>query len=141
MTSAQSWIVHASNLLVGGTGVAYGWMRYFIESDDPYSVVNHPWQPHAQHLHILCAPLLVFAAGLLWSGHVTHHYQGRQKHRRRTGISLALLLCPMIVSGYAIQVSVEDSWRTIWVVLHVATSVAWIVMGLAHPFLRSSQSD
>lgn len=32
----------ASTLLVGGTGVAYGVVRYLLKADDPFSVVNHP---------------------------------------------------------------------------------------------------
>ena len=63
MTRTEAWFSHVAAALVGGTGLVYGWMRYFAESDDPFAIANHPWQPHFQHLHVLTAPLLVFACG------------------------------------------------------------------------------
>jgi hypothetical protein len=31
-------------------------MRCLAEPADEWAVVNHPWQPHLQHLHVLAAP-------------------------------------------------------------------------------------
>jgi hypothetical protein len=135
MLRAHTWVVHGANLIVGGTGLVYGWMRYFAEAEDPFSVVNHPWQPQLQHLHILSAPVLVFAGGLIWSSHIAHNWRAGSRRGRRTGVTLAALLAPMILSGYALQISVEDSWRTIWMWLHLATSGLWLLLAIVHPFL------
>jgi hypothetical protein len=135
----HTWLVHTSNLFVGGTGLVYGWMRYFAHSDDPFAVVNHPLEPQVQHLHVLAAPLLVFTGGLIWTGHIAEHYRAGSQRGRRTGIVLAAALFPMIVSGYALQVSVDDAWRTIWAWLHGGTSVAWILFAAVHPFLRAKR--
>ena len=35
MTRGTAWFVHASTIAVGATGLVYGWMLYFAESDDP----------------------------------------------------------------------------------------------------------
>lgn len=137
MNRVQTWAVHASNLAVGGTGLVYGWMRYFAESDDPFAIANHPWQPHLQHGHILTAPLLVFAGGLIFTSHVLHHYGRGTRRGRRTGITLAALFVPMVVSGYALQVSVEELWRDVWIVLHLVTSLTWLLMAAVHPFLKA----
>ena len=32
----ESWSVHLSTLLVGGTGLVYAWMRYLLPAADPY---------------------------------------------------------------------------------------------------------
>ncbi len=141
MIRAHTWLVHGANLLVGGTGLVYGWMRYALEPEDPFSVVNHPWQPDAQHLHVLFAPLLVFAGGLIWSSHVAHHWRAGSLRGRRTGVTLAALLAPMIFSGYALQISVQDEWRTIWMWLHVATSLLWLLLAVVHPSLRTRTRD
>ena len=61
MSRGQSVFLHLANLAVSGTGLVYAWMRYLAEPVDEWAIVNHPWQPHTQHLHILTAPLLVFA--------------------------------------------------------------------------------
>lgn len=132
MKRVDAWSVHASNILVGGTGAVYGWMRYFTAPTDPYAVVNHPWQPALQHWHVWTAPLLVFAAGLIWRNHVVAHWKSGRPGGRWSGISLALTLVPMVVSGYLIQTAVGGGWRQAWIIVHVSTSVIWILGYLAH---------
>ena len=127
MTRLEAWSLHASNALVGGTGVVYGWMAYFAESADEFALVNHPWQPTFQHLHVLFAPLLVFASGLVWKRHVFARLRSGFRPRRPTGWVLALNLVPMIASGYLLQTASDESWRSAWVVVHVATSVLWLI--------------
>jgi hypothetical protein len=132
VTRAETWLQHVSNLLVGGTGVVYGWMRYAVEPEDEFALVNHPWQPDAQHLHVLVAPLLVFAVGLIWSRHVWTRIRAGFRPRRPTGLVLAASLVPMIASGYLLQTAVEEAWRTAWIVVHVAASGLWIAGYLVH---------
>ena len=132
MTTWQARLQHTANLLVGGTGIVYGYMRYFMKPADEWAVVNHPWQPHVQHLHVLVAPLLVFACGLIWSRHVAGNLKGNGTRGRRTGPGLLLALVPMVASGYLIQTTVTETWRQVWVVTHVVSSVTWIVAFSAH---------
>lgn len=132
MNLFERWMVHGSNLLVGGTGLVYAWMIYLARPADPYALVNHPWQPQAQHLHVLFAPLLVFAVGLVWHRHVWSHYRRGVPARRRSGLSLILMLVPMVVSGYLIQTAVDGQWRKIWVGVHLAASGMWLLGYAAH---------
>jgi hypothetical protein len=125
-------MLHLSNLLVGGTGLVYAWMVFLVQPADPYAVVNHPLQPQVQHLHILIAPLLVFTAGLIWRRHAWSQWRRGVEDRRKSGLSLISLLVPMIVSGYLIQTATDDSWRRIWVWVHLATSGLWLLGYLAH---------
>lgn len=142
MTRFEAWTVHLSSLLVGGTGAVYAWMRYLAEPADPYAVVNHPLQPLFQHLHVVAAPLLVFAAGFIWREHVWKHWRKRVKGRRRSGLSMMLTLVPMIASGYLIQVAVEPSWRNVWVWVHLVASGLWALAYVGHlvsPRLRRAR--
>jgi hypothetical protein len=135
----EAWTTHAATLLVGGTGLAYAWLRYLVRPADPFAVVNHPLQPLVQHLHVLLAPLLVFAAGLMWHQHAWGYWrQGVERHRR-SGASLIFTLVPMVVSGYLIQTAVDGDWRRLWVIVHLAASGLWLLGYLAHqaPALRS----
>lgn len=136
MTRWQAWLLHLSNLLVAGTGLVYGYFRYFAEPTDPFAVVNHPWQPAIQHMHIWFAPTLVFMMGVVWQRHVWARYRARQTPRRKTGIELALSFWPMVISGYAVQTAVDDAWRRRWGWLHIATSLLWVGGYLAHQFLK-----
>lgn len=132
MSRYEVWLLHLSTALVGGTGLVYAVFRYLLEPVDPYSVVNHPWQPAVQHLHIIVAPLLVFTVGLIWRRHVLGHWRSEARQQHRSGISLILTLTPMVASGYLIQVTVNERWRTIWVVAHCATAGLWILGYLVH---------
>ena len=135
MSRFEAFFLHLSNVLVGGTGLVYAWMIYLAEPADPYAVVSHPWQPHLQHLHVLAAPLLVFAAGLIWRRHVVACWKQGIRQRHRSGVSLALTLVPMVVSGYLIQTAVEPGWRQAWVWIHLVTAALWVLGYLVHQTL------
>lgn len=132
MSRTDAWLFHISNGLVISTGLVYAWMAYFSQSDDPYAIVGHPWQPHVQHAHVLVSPLLVLVFGHFWTRHVSPHLQRDTRKRRSSGISMLLMALPMIFSGYGIQTVVEAQWRTIWVTVHLATSGLWICSYLIH---------
>lgn len=132
--------MHLATILVGGTGLVYAWMRYFAVPSDPEAVIAHPLQPVVQHLHVWTAPLLVFAAGLLWRRHVWAGIQLGVRERRRAGIGLALALLPMVVSGYLLQTAVEPWWRRCWVFVHVAASALWVLGYLVHQISPRGQA-
>ena len=66
----------------------------------------------------------------MWSG-----WKRGGRERRRSGVSLALTLVPMVASGYLIQTAVEESWRHAWVVVHLVASGLWLLGYLAHQVL------
>ncbi|MBW8876000.1 MAG: hypothetical protein JF614_13620 [Acidobacteria bacterium] len=132
MSRLEAWLLHTATLLVGGTGLIYAWMRYLLHPADPYAVVNHSLQPTVQHLHILVAPLLVFAGGMVWHRHAWTHWRRGVERRRQSGGSLILTLVPMVVSGYLIQTAVDGGWRRTWVIVHLAASGLWLAGYLAH---------
>jgi hypothetical protein len=132
VSRSAAWFVHGSVALAGATGLVYGWMRYVAEPADEWAIVNHPWEPDLKALHIVLVPLLVFGCGLLWRTHVWERIRTEFPHRRRTGIALALLLAPMVASGYAVQVAEDQTWRAVWMWTHGLTSCAWVLMYLVH---------
>jgi hypothetical protein len=109
MTRTERWLLDVANLLVVGTGIVYAVMKYLMEPADEWTVVNHPWQPHVQHLHVLAAPLLVFAGGLIWRHHVLKRLRDKGSNGRASGLALALQFAPMVLSGYLIQVCPASS--------------------------------
>jgi hypothetical protein len=127
----EAWLVWVATVAVGGTGLVYAWMRYLVVPADPWAVVNHPWQPAVQHLHVLTAPLLVFAAGIIWREHVWKGFR-KVPSRRSSGITTALTLLPMIASGYLLQTAVEPAWRTAWLIVHLLASGLWLLGLAAH---------
>ena len=123
--------LHLANITVCGTGLVYAWMRYLVEPADEWAVVNHPWQPHLQHLHVLAAPTLVFAVGLIWSTHILGKLKNGSTNRV-AGLSLMALFLPMAASGYLLQVAVDPNWRRTWVWVHVVSSLLWVAAFVVH---------
>jgi len=139
MSRTERWLLNVANLLVAGTGIVYAGMKYMMESANEWAVVNHPWQPHVQHLHVIAAPLLVFAGGLIWKHHVLARLRDNGSNGRLSGLGLALQFVPMVMSGYLIQISVSETWRSVWVGIHLVSSGLWIVTAAAHR-IRFSES-
>lgn len=127
MTRSVVRFVHVATLLVASTGLVYGWMCYFAVSEDEFAIVNHPWQPELQHAHVLVAPVFVFALGWIWPQHVWRSIRSGRRSHRKSGLLLATLVVPMIASGYFIQISTDELWRTTWIWTHVVTSVLWVL--------------
>ena len=129
-------LLFASVVLTGSTGLVFAWMKYLMKSSDPYSVVNHPWQPYFLSAHVLASPALLFAAGLITREHILGKYRDPKARRgRRTGILAAWLLLPMVASGYAIQVLTSQGPRQ-WVSwAHLAAGAFFLLLYVAHVLL------
>lgn len=125
-------LFHLSNGLVTITGFVYAWMLYCTTSTDEFALVNHPWQPHLLHMHVLFGPLLVLMLGHFSIRHAQTLWKSGVGEGRKTGLGLALLSLPMVMSGYLLQISVQDSWRIAWVAIHLLTSGGWFIACLAH---------
>ena len=136
MSRFEAWFLHLATALVGITGLVYAWMLYLLEPVDPFAVAHHPLQPFTQHAHVVAAPFLIFALGLVWRRHVWAGWRSRNPDRRRSGLALALTFGPMTLSGYLLQTAVDETWKKIWVVVHVATSLFWLAGYLGHQVLR-----
>lgn len=133
MTRFQAWTLHVANLLVGGTGLVYAWMRYFLEPmNNEFSILHHPWEPLVKNLHLWTAPLLVFAAGLIWQDHIWKHFRRGVRSGRRSGLSLMLTLVPMVISGYLIQTAVDPNWQNVWIGVHLTASGLWLLGYVGH---------
>lgn len=125
-------------LLTGGTGLTYAWMKYLLKSADPFAVVNHPWQPFFLSAHVLAAPALLFALGLITREHIVGKYRDPKSRRgRRTGILMAWVLLPMAATGYGLQVLTSRGPRQIMGWGHLAIGILFLVLYGAHAFLAS----
>ena len=131
----KRWAValnHLACLLVGLSGVAYGVMKYFMAGADPDSRVGHPWQQPMLKVHVLTAPFLIFALGLVFSGHALARLKGGEDPGRTSGAGLLAIASPLVLTGPLIQVLTGDAARqwTGWV--HAALGVVYVLAYAAH---------
>ena len=139
MRPSAARLLHAASALVIGTGAVWAYLRYVHdvgpEPEDPVLAVEwtgaHPLEPATRDLHLLTAPLLVFAVGLIWSGHVAPRLL-RPWARRATGLGLALLFGPMVLTGVLLQVAESEASRTAWAWAHGVSSLVWAAADLGH---------
>ena len=141
MSRAEARFLHLAQLLVAGSGVAWAIMLYAMSPADEWSILNHPWQDEAQALHILTAPFLIFAVAAIWKRHAWQRIRSGYRARRWTGLSLAISFFPMLASAYLLQVSSSEAWRTLWLVIHLASSAIWIAAFLCHLLSRAGRSE
>jgi len=132
MSRIEAWLVHVATILVGGTGVMYAWLRYGLRVVDPGPISGSLGEPIAQHLHILAAPLMIFAVGLIWRRHAWSRWRRRVLDRRSSGLSLIAMLAPMVISGYLLETATVPLWHRIWVWVHLSTSALWLAAYLVH---------
>ncbi len=66
----ERWSFNALNVVVAMTGIVYLFMKYLLSTDDPFSVVNHPWQSSMLSLHVVVAPALILVFGIVLRSHI-----------------------------------------------------------------------
>ena len=128
----EIWLSHISTLLVTVSGLAYLWMKYAMGTDDPFSIVNHPWQPAMLSLHVMAAPLLVFVVGLMVQSHIQKKLRGGAKSNRGSGLLSMATLPVMIASGYMLQVVTAPGLASITLGMHLVSSSLFVITYAVH---------
>ena len=137
MNPFQRRFLWSTTLLTGVTGLIYWWMENRMEPLDPWAAINHPLQPWILKAHILVAPLMVFAVGLVTANHIWKHYRSDARAGRRSGLTAMVLFLPMVISGYLIQAVTHTGWLEALAWTHLVTGVIYLGgMGLHARFVR-----
>lgn len=138
MSRWELFLLHASTLAIAISGVVYGFMKYAMTGSDPDSPLGHPWQPGVLKAHVLAAPFLVFALGLVARGHALPKWKSGETTGKKSGISLLGLVAPLVLSGYAVQVLTGDSLRKRIGWTHAALGVVYVLAYAAHLLKKRS---
>ena len=128
----QKWLLMSSSLVTGVTGLVYFWMKRFIVSEDPFAMVGHPLEPWMLKAHILAAPVLVFALGLITMDHIWKNYRCLVPVGRRSGILATWVIMPMVATGYLIQVITSVGWLSALGWAHLGAGVWYLVSLVSH---------
>ncbi len=132
MKTLERWALHLGALLTGFSGLGYGWLRYFKQVQGDFGPEPHPLQGVIQHAHVLAAPLLLFALGMTVRGHLFAKLRAGTREGRRTGLGAALLIAPMVLAGYLVQVATSPTWRTAFAWVHGISSILFLISYLGH---------
>jgi hypothetical protein len=127
------WTLHVCTALVGGSGIAYFWMKYLLTTDDPFALVNHPLQPLMLAVHIVASPALVLAFGMAFESHISAKLRARHiRANRRSGWIAVLTFATMSMTGYALQVTTNQSVGRGVLVVHLSSGALFLVSYSVH---------
>ncbi len=125
-------LLNAVTAAVSVTGFAYLWMKYFLDTDDPFALVNHPWQGATLAWHVLVSPLLLLMFGIVLNSHVMKKLRVRGMGTSRTGLTSLITFAAMAVSGHLLQVTSNDSLLRALVVMHVSAGTLFSAAYVTH---------
>ncbi len=128
----EQWSFNVLHFVVAATGMAYFWMKYLVTSDDPFAVINHPWEPAMLSLHVLAAPVFIVFFGMLFRSHTLRKITSPNPANRRTGWTSLLSFSAMALSGYLLQIASNPTWLNPLIWFHVATSSLFVVGYTGH---------
>ena len=128
----EKWSLNLLSLIVTLTGVTYFWMKYVLESSDPFAVVNHAWQIPTLNLHIVASPLFILVGGIVFNSHVMKKLRAPRLPNRRSGYVSVGTFTAMVLSGYLLQISVDPWWLQAFMIVHVTAGVMFSVAYGAH---------
>jgi len=128
----QKWSLHGLILVNAGSGVAYLWMRYFIDNTDPFSVINHPLEPVMLQAHLLSAPLLLVVFGVVFQSHVAQRIGEHSLPNRRSGWLSFLTFGLMTFSGVLLQTLTDPILLRVTLIVHLASSGLFVIGYITH---------
>ena len=117
----ERWTFNIVSLIIAITGFAYFWMKYAMTTDDPFAVVNHPWQSTMLTLHLLASPPMILLFGIILNSHIMKKLRVPRMANRRSGLLSLGAFVAMVCSGYLLQVTMDERWLGVLVALHVTS--------------------
>ncbi len=131
MKPLPKWLLMTSSLATGVTGIVYFALDIFYVPTDPFAI-SHPLEPWLLKAHILVAPALVFAIGLIAVDHIWKHYRCLVPAGRRSGLLATIAFVPMVLSGYLIQAVTSVPWLDVLGWTHMGAGVIYLASLILH---------
>jgi hypothetical protein len=132
MKTWERWTFGLLAVVVTASGFVYLWMRYVLVADDPFAVVNHPWQGAMLAAHVLASPPLILMFGIVLHSHVLKKLGARKSPNRASGLISFATFFTMIATGYLLQIVTGEGLLLLMVVAHVASGVLFAAAYAAH---------
>jgi hypothetical protein len=132
MSRFQSWSSHLVTIVVGLSGILYLVMKYFMTTEDPFAIVNHPLQPTMLSIHVFAAPVLVFLFGLMFESHIQRKLRAGRRANRKSGIIAAFTFGTMTLSGYMLQITASETLMRTALIVHLLSSGVFVLSYVVH---------
>lgn len=124
-------------LIVGVLWVSGCWWLYldqFLEQRGPFGAAPHPWQAPLLLIHGVAAIISLYLFGWVSARHIWHWWIVGL--RRLSGGLLAVLFALLVLSGFALFFSSDDTWQHRTVLIHDGIGLGITLFALQHWFFR-----
>lgn len=128
----ERWTFGVLVLASSMTGLVYFWMKYLLVSDDPFAVVNHPWQAAMVAAHIVVSPPLILMFGIILNSHILKRLRATAVPNRKSGLFSLGTFFVMVASGYLLQVETGEGTLQALVAIHVTSGILFSVVYALH---------
>lgn len=128
----ERWTFGVLVLASSMTGLVYFWMKYLLVSDDPFAVVNHPWQAAMVAAHIVVSPPLILMFGIILNSHILKKLRATAVPNRKSGLFSLGTFFVMVASGYLLQVETGEGTLQALVAIHVTSGTLFSVVYALH---------
>lgn len=128
----EAWTFGVLHLVLALTGGVYFYMKFVLPNEDPFTVVNHPWQPSILAAHVVVAPLGLVLFGVVLRSHILKKLGANDRSGRVTGWTSLISFTTMALSGYLLQVVGSPAGLRVVMVTHVVTSTVFVLGYSAH---------
>ena len=123
----ERWAFTGLHVAATVTGTAYFCMKYLMTTDDPFALVNHPWQSTMLAGHVVAVPWLILLYGMVFRSHMLWKIHVSSGMNRRTGWVSLFSFLAMALSGYLIQVASDPDLIFAFIWVHVITSGLFVI--------------
>jgi hypothetical protein len=107
----HEWAVYAILSLVFASGAGWAWLHHFARTSGQFGETSRPLESWLQKAHGATSMLALILFGTLFVTHIQRGWQARRN--RRSGGSLFILFAFLVVTGYALYYSGNETFRAL----------------------------
>ena len=103
----ERWGFNGAYAAITLSGAAYFVMKYLMATDDPFAVVNHPWEPTMLAIHVIAGPIAITLFSLAFRSHGLPQIWQAARLNRKSGLAAGSVFLVLVGSGYLNQVATD----------------------------------
>ena len=123
----ERWGFNAAFAAMTLSGAAYFGMKYLMATDDPFAVVNHPWEPTMLAMHVVAGPVAIAFFSLAFRSHGLPRIWQATALNRKSGLAAGAVFVVLVGSGYLNQVTTDPSMLEASVWTHIGAGGVFAV--------------
>ena len=128
----ERWGFNAACGAMTLSGAAYFAMKYLMTTDDPFAVVNHPWEPTMLAIHVVAGPVAIALFSLVFRSHGLPKIWQATAVNRKSGLAAGAVFVVLVGSGYLNQVATDPNVLEASVWTHLGAGGLFVVAYAVH---------